>query len=114
MNEKKGKVFVFGHEGVGQGDDTMGFEILMTLLDALAKREERRAAIIFWNMAVQLLVAGSPAVGRLKALEEKGVTILAGRSCLHDLCIADRVAVGKAAGMDEILDFMFGHEVINL
>lgn len=46
MNEKKGKVFVFGHEGVGHGDETMGFEILMTLLDALAKREEKPAAII--------------------------------------------------------------------
>ncbi len=114
MNKREGKVFVFGHEGVGQGDDTMGFEILMTLLDALMRREEKPAAIIFWNMAVQLLVAGSPAVGRLKTLEEQGVTILAGRFCLHDLCIADKVAVGKAAGMDEILDFMFGHEVINL
>ena len=47
MNEKKGKVFVFGHEGVGHGDDTMGFEILMTLLDALVKREEKPAGIIF-------------------------------------------------------------------
>ena len=60
---EEGKVFVVGHEGVGHGDDTMGFEILMTLLDALAKREEKPVAIIFWNMAVQLLVAGSPAVG---------------------------------------------------
>jgi hypothetical protein len=114
MDGKKGKVFVFGREGVGHGDDSMGFEILMTLLDALAKREEKPAAIIFWNMAVRLLVTGSPAVGRLKALEEKGVTILAGRFCLHDLCIADTVAVGKAAGMDEILDFVLNHEVISL
>ena len=111
---EKGKVILLGNEGVGQGDETMGFEILMTLLDSLAKREDNPYAIVFWNTAVQLLVTGSPAVGRLKALEGMGVKIVAGRFCLTDLCIADRVAVGKAAGMEEILDLLLGHEVISL
>ena len=111
---EKGKVILLGKEGVGQGDETMGFEILMTLLDALAKREDKPYAIVFWNTAVQLLVTGSPAIGRLKALEGKGVKIVAGRFCLTDLCIADTVAVGKAAGMEEILDLLLGHEVISL
>ena len=53
-------------------------------------------------------------VPRLKALEEKGVQILAGKFCLTDLCIADTVAVGKPASMDEILDLMLHNEVINL
>ncbi len=114
MGEKKGKVFVFGREGVGHGDDTMGYEILMNLLDTLGKREEKPAALIFWNMAVNLLVKGSPAVKRLKVLEDGGVRILAGRFCLTDLCIADTVAVGKGAGMDEILDVIMDHEVVSL
>ena len=111
---EKGKVILLGKEGVGQGDETMGFEILMTLLDSLAKREDKPYAIVFWNTAVQLLVTGSPAIGRLKTLEEKGVKIVAGRFCLTDLCIADTVAVGKAAGMEEILDLLLDHEVISL
>ncbi|MCX5818247.1 MAG: hypothetical protein NTX75_18705 [Proteobacteria bacterium] len=114
MDNPKGKVIILGSEYVGRGDDILGFEILMTLLDALAKRDDRPRAIIFWNTAVKLLVEGSPAITRLKTLEEKGVTILAGRFCLVDLCIADTVAVGKAASMDEILDLMLNNEVINL
>jgi hypothetical protein len=111
---EKGKVFLLGKESVGDGDETMGYEILMSLLDALAKRRERPVAIVFWNTAVQLLVEGSPAVGRLKVLEGQGVKIVAGRFCLQDLCIADTVAVGKGAGMDEILDLLFENEVISL
>jgi len=114
MDKTKGKVIILGSEYVGRGDDILGFEILMTLLDAIAKREDRPKAIIFWNTAVNLLVQGSPAVSRLKVLEEKGVIILAGRFCLTDLCISDTVAVGKAASMDEILDLMLNNEVINL
>ena len=114
MAETKDKVIIFGSEYVGQGDEILGFQIMMSLLESLAKREDRPKAIIFWNTAVKLLTEGSPAVPRLKALEEKGVQLLAGRFCLTDLCIADTVAVGKAASMDEILDLMLHNEVINL
>jgi hypothetical protein len=112
--DHKGKVFLLGKEGVGEGDDTMGFEILMSLLGALEKHEVVPQAIIFWNTAVRLLVTGSPAVSHLMALEQKGVRIVAGRFCVQDLCIADTVAVGKAAGMKEILDLLLHHEVISL
>lgn len=114
MSEGKDRVIVFGSENVGQGDDILGFQIMMTLLESLAKRDDRPKAIIFWNTGVKLLIEGSPAVPRLKALEEKGVKILAGRFCLTDLCISDTVAVGKPASMDEILDLMLHNEVINL
>lgn len=40
MDKTKRKVIVFGSEYVGRGDDILGFEILMTLLDAIAKRED--------------------------------------------------------------------------
>jgi hypothetical protein len=114
MGEGRKKVILLGSEGVGRGDDNMGYEILMTLVDALARREDLPEALIFWNMAVTLLAEGSPLVPRLKVLEERGVKILAGRFCLTDLCIADRVAVGKAAAMDEILDLLLACEVISL
>jgi hypothetical protein len=114
MDAPRGKVIVFGSELIGQGDEILGFQIMMTLLESLAKRDDRPKAIIFWNTAVKLLTEGSPAVPRLKALEEKGVQLLAGRFCLTDLCIADTVAVGKAASMDEILDLMLHNEVISL
>ena len=111
---EKGKVILLGKEAVGHGDDAMGYEMLMTLLDSLTKRDHKPRAIIFWNTAVQLLATSSPAIRRLKTLEQQGVRIVAGRFCLQDLCIADTVAVGNAAGMEEILDLLLNNEVISL
>jgi hypothetical protein len=113
MGENKGKVFLFGSESIGQ-DENMGFEIFVTLLDALAKREEPIKALIFWNIAVNLLAGDSPLVGRLKTLEEKGVDVVSGRFCVQDLCIADQIVVGRVATMDEILDLLLRNEVISL
>jgi hypothetical protein len=114
MAEARKKVILLGGEGIGRGDENMGYEILMNLVESLGKRGDLPEAIVFWNMAVTLLVEGSPLVPRLKVLEEKGVKIIAGRFCLTDLCIADTVAVGQAASMDEILDVLFNNEVISL
>ncbi|MCX8023291.1 MAG: hypothetical protein N2745_11030 [Syntrophorhabdaceae bacterium] len=113
MDDKR-KVIILGSEHIGKGDETLGYAIMMTFLETLIKREDRPKAIIFWNTAVKLLVEGSPAVPRLKALEEKGVELLAGRLCLTDLCIADTVVVGKAVSMDEILDVILHNETISL
>ena len=114
MGESKRKVFLFGAERCGHGDDDLGFQILADLLEALADREDRPAAIICWNTAVRMVAQGSPLLSRLKRLEENGVTILAGRSCLINLGIEDEVAVGKAATMGEILDLILHNDVISL
>jgi hypothetical protein len=114
MSESKGKVLLLGAEGCGHGDHDLGFEILATLLEALPGREDRPAAIILWNTAVRLATEGSPLLPRLRTLEERGVEVLSGRSCLAALEIEDKVAVGRAATMGEILDLTLHNEVISL
>jgi hypothetical protein len=108
------KVILLGSENCGTGDSDMGYEIMMQLLEALPERKDRPAAIVMWNTAVNLLAGGSPAISRLKKIEEKGVKILAGRLCAGELCIADKIAVGKMASMGEILDLLLNYEVISL
>ena len=114
MNEPKQRVILFGSEGCGYGDKDLGFEILTNLLEALANREDRPAAIICWNTAVRMVAQDSPLLSRLKRLEEKSVSILSGRSCLVDLGIEDKVAVGKIATMGEILDIILHSDVVTL
>ncbi len=109
-----GKVFLLGSESVGHGDDDLGYEIWMSMLKTLAEREDRPLAIIFWNTAVKLLAEGSPSVPRLKVLEGNGVQLLAGQLCVKELELAGKIAVGKLATMDEILDLILHHEVVNL
>jgi len=109
-----GKVFLLGSESIGRGDDDLGYEIWMSMLKTLAEREDRPMAIIFWNTAVKLLAEGSPSVPRLKGLEGKGVQLLAGQLCVKELELVGKMAVGKLATMEEILDLILHHEVVNL
>ena len=110
----KSKVLLLGSEGCGYGDNDLAFEILATLLEKLAKRKDAPTTIICWNTAVKLLAEGSPLLPRLKQLEEKGVNILAGQLCVSQLGLTDKIAVGKAANMDEILDLILHNDVISL
>lgn len=107
-------MFLLGAEGCGYGDSDLGFQILADLLEALANRKDRLVAIICWNTAVRLLAEGSPLLPRLRRLEEKGVKILAGRSCLVNLEIENKIAAGKAATMGEILDLILNNDVVSL
>ena len=109
-----GKVLLLGSESIGRGDDDLGYEILLTILKTLAGRDDRPVAIIFWNTAVRLLASDSPAVPHLKTLESKGVQLLGGQLCVNELELDGKLAAGKSATMDEILDLLLHHDVINL
>jgi len=110
----RGKVILLNSEFIGQGEETLGFEILMTFLNTLIKRNDKPEAIILWNTAVKLMTAESPASGLLRELELAGVKILGGMMCLTDLCIVDAVVVGQPVTMNDILDLLLHNEVISL
>ena len=109
----KGKILLLGSEGIGE-DRTLGFEILMALFETLIKRQDLPYAIILWNQAVKLLEEGNPFISNLKRLEEKGVRILAGKLCVDELEISNKLALGKIATMSEILDLILHYEVVTL
>ncbi len=114
MSESKDRVLVLGSEGIGQGDDALGYEILAGMVETLSKRDDGPAAIICWNTAVKLLAEGSPLLPHFKRLEEGGAKILAGQLCVMELELTGKIAVGKPATMGEILDLILHNEVINL
>jgi hypothetical protein len=114
MNGSKGKVFLLSSEGVGYGDNTLGYQVLAAMLESLNKRPHKPAAIICWNTAVRLLAEDSPLVPHFKRLEEKGVDILLGKLCVAECELTGRIAVGREVTMDEILDLLLHHEVVNL
>ena len=114
MDEVKGKVILLSSESCSGEDTELGFAILATLLDTLKSREDKPKAVIFWNTAVKLLSEGSCLSKHLKKLEEEGVAILAGRLCVNELELADKLVVGRLATMDEILDIILHNEVISL
>jgi intracellular sulfur oxidation DsrE/DsrF family protein len=114
LNKPRGKVLILGSESIGRGDETLGFEILASLLEALSKRDDVPTTIIFWNTAVKLLAEGAPLLSHVKRLEGKGVQLLAGQLCVRELELTEKMAVGRMATMDEILDLILHNEVVNL
>jgi hypothetical protein len=110
----KEKVLLLGSESCGTGDNDLGYSIMMQMLEALPERADKPKTIILWNTAVNLAANDSPAFPRLKKIEASGVQIIAGRLCTGELCITDKIAVGKMVGMDEILDYLLNNEVISL
>jgi hypothetical protein len=114
MSGPKDKVILLGSEGIGGGDDILGYEILLAMAEALSKRDHGLKAIVCWNTAVKLLAEGSPLIPHLKRLEKKGVTILAGQLCVRELGLMGKIAAGKMAAMDTILDVILNNSVISL
>jgi len=114
MNGSKGKVFLLSSEGVGYGDNTLGYQVLAAMLESLNKRPHKPAAIICWNTAVKLVAQDSPLVPHFKRLEDAGVKILLGKLCVGECELTGKIAVGREATMDEILDLLLHHEVVNL
>jgi len=114
MDNLNDTVFLLGNEGCGSGDDTLGFEIMVNLIESLAQRDDAPIAIICWNTAVKLLAEGSPLLSHFKHLEEKGVNFLAGQLCVDELGLMGRIAIGKLATINEILDLILHNNVITL
>ncbi len=114
MKEPKKKVLLLSAEGIGHGNNILGYEILVALLDTLPKRDDLPFAIVCWNTAVRLLAEDSPLLPQFKRLEEKGVKILAGQLCVKELGLTGKITVGKSATMGEILDLLLHNDVINL
>ena len=114
MVKQKGKVFLFGSEAIGRGDDNIGYQILVTMIESLERRDDGPSAFIFWNTAVRLLADDSPLVPYFRRLEEKGIMILLGKSCVGECELTGRIVVGRQATMDQILDLILHNEVVNL
>ncbi len=114
MKKLNGKILLLSSEGIGYGEDMLGYQILATMLESLEKGPDRPAAIICWNTAVKLVAEGSPLAPRFKRLQERGVDILLGKLCVGECELNGKIAVGKEATMDEILDLILHNEVVNL
>ncbi len=114
MKDENGKVILLGGECVGHVENDIGYAVLAKMLQSLAKRDHGPKAIICWNTAVKLLAEGSPVVRHFKNLEERGIDIVAGKSCVEDFELMGKIAVGRIAALDEVLDLMFDNNVLSL
>ncbi len=93
-------------EGLGRGDEGLGRRLIVKFIQQLAGLSPRPAVLTFYNSGVKLLVAASPVIEALRALEADGVELLACGTCLDHFGIRDKLAVGRVSDMREILHLL--------
>lgn len=102
-------------EGMGTGDDELSLLLIKNYLTLLNEENELPKVIAFYNGGVKLLCEGSPATDSLKILEQKGVKLIACKTCLNYFNLMDKFEVGIAGTMMDIIEFQkVAEKIINL
>lgn len=97
-----GTALLITQEGMGSGPRELQIRLLSVFLNLLLENGMRPGAICFYTNGVKLLIEDSPVLESLKALESRGVHLIACKTCLDYFPIGEKVQVGVIGGMGDI------------
>lgn len=89
--------------GMGQGDEALGLILIENYLKLIIQENSLPKIITFYNAGVKLVASGSPVIEQLKVIEQKGVQLLACKTCLNHFGLLNKQAVGMAGTMIDII-----------
>lgn len=108
-------VVLVASDTLGRGEAELGGILMRSFFHTLGEVQPLPDTIVFLNSGVRLACEGSPVVGDLDALGERGVQLLACGTCLDYLGLKDRVWVGEVSNMYTIAETLLGAgRVLNL
>ncbi|AIM17407.1 MULTISPECIES: DsrE family protein [Neobacillus] len=110
----KGKVILVSSNQLGNGDKTLGENVLETFFTIVKQKEELPVAVFCMNSGVLTMTENSLVSVHLKEMEEKGVEILACKTCADHYKVSNKLAVGKISGMAEFVDLAAKYEVLTI
>jgi len=100
---------------MGRGDEQLGEVLMRSHLHTLTEVTPTPDVLILFNSGVKLAVEGSPVLDDLRALGEKGATILLCGTCLGHFALKEKVAVGEISNMYAISETLLKADtVVNL
>jgi intracellular sulfur oxidation DsrE/DsrF family protein len=97
-------VILLPREGMGSADVALQHQLLDTYLKLLMENNTLPAAICIYADGVKLVTEGSPLLGRLSEIEEKGVRLIVCLTCLKHFGLVEQVRVGIVGGMTDIVE----------
>ncbi|MCM3570020.1 DsrE family protein [Neobacillus mesonae] len=110
----KNKVILVSSKQLGRGDEVLGENVLETFFTLLKQREELPAAVFCMNSGVLTMTDESLVSVHLKELEDKGVPILACKTCADHYGVSEKLTVGKISGMGDFIDLAAKYEVLTI
>lgn len=108
------KVILVSSNQLGKGPEELGEGILETFFTLLKQREDLPIAIFFMNSGILTLTKDSLASVHLMELEEKGVEVLACKTCVDFYDVENELTAGKISGMAYFLDLAAKYEVLTI
>ncbi len=91
-------------DGMGYADPALQHTLIGKYLSLLLDANTLPGAIAFYTEGVKLTVEGSPVLEQLTALEARGVRLLICATCLDYFGLREKVRVGIAGGMTDIIE----------
>lgn len=99
-------VVVVSSRFMGQGDETLGQNLMKAFIFALTKQDSLPDAILFYNSGVFLTTEGSDCLEDLSLMEKAGVEIFSCGTCLDFYHKKELLKVGKVTNMYDIVSTM--------
>nr|WP_320117397.1 sulfurtransferase-like selenium metabolism protein YedF [uncultured Marinifilum sp.] len=101
--------------GMGSGSEELGLKLVTNYFKLLDADNRLPKIIVFYNAGVKLLCENSPALEALQNLIEKGVKIVACKTCLDFYGLFDKIKVGTVGSMPDIITLQANADkVVNL
>ncbi len=101
------KILVFiPSDAMGQGDAELGRRLMLNFIGTLNELGSDLWRIVLVNSGVKLAVDGAESLDALKALEQRGVSILVCGTCLEFYDLLQQKGVGETTNMLDIVTSM--------
>lgn len=97
-----GLALFIGKDHIGEGDLTLGRNLMRMFFLTLAEGDTVPKSILFMNGGVLLPVENEQVIEALRTLEARGAEILVCGTCLSAFDMTDRLRIGTVSNMYEI------------
>ena len=101
-----GFVYFITSDKIGNQDPELSARLMGTFFLKLVQASKLPSHILLMERGVQLLLPESPCLDAIKALEGRGVEMLACQTCLDFYGIKEKIAAGKVSNMPDIIEAM--------
>jgi len=110
----KQKVILLNTDHWGKEDAELGKTLLETFLTLLKQEEEPPAAIFCMHRGVLALTEGSVLSLHLREIEDRGVPVLACKTCVDYYGVEGSLYAGKISSMKRFLELAARYEVFSI
>ncbi len=92
------------NNGMGQGDQELGLLLINNYLKLIIEENQLPQFIALYNGGVKLICNNAATIEALKYIDKKGVKIIACKTCLNHFNLTDKMEVGIAGTMIDIIE----------